>query len=457
MAAKKAKISKRVVDTLKPGETVWDTEIAGFGIRCQTRDKVYILKKRINGRQRWLTIGKHGEPFTADLARDEALILLGDIKKGNDPALEREKRKNQPTVANLMQRYLEEHAFEHKKASSAKEDEANIRNHIVPHLGNRQVIDLTVSDIDALKRAIKAGGGISQIAKDEPAPRLKGGPGAANRCLALLSKAMNLAIKWGWRADNPVSHVSKYKENKIERFLSETEIAAIAGALRKAELDGASPYAIAAIRLLMFTGARRGEILTLKWSEVHFDKDLILLGDSKTGAKPIYLNAPAKDVLAGLPKQKDNPYVICGTNQGKHLTNLKRLWQNVRNQATLDIWANTVPALNEFLQSQKETPPAQAISATARYAKKEGLELPSGVLDVRIHDLRHTFASVGAMGGLSLHMIGKLLGHKQAGTTQRYAHLADNPILDASNKISAKLADCMNLDTLTAKTEIQRG
>ena len=165
MTTRTDKITKRMVDALKPGETVWDTAVAGFGVRCQKRDKVYILKKRINGRQRWITIGKHGEftvgddnkVLTADTARNEARILIGDIKKGNDPATEREKRKSRPTIEDLMQRYLADYAHEHKKPSSVREDEANIRNHILPHMQKVHVADLSITDIDNFKRAVKSG------------------------------------------------------------------------------------------------------------------------------------------------------------------------------------------------------------------------------------------------------------------------------------------------------------
>jgi integrase len=441
MSSRKAKITKRTVDALKPGELIWDTEVAGFAIRCQKRDKVYGLKKRINGRQRWLTIGKHGEPWTVEKARDEARIQIGDIKKGKDPAAEREKRKSRPTVKDLMKRYLEDHAYQHKKATSVHEDEANIKNHILPHMQTQYVSELSIADVDAFKRAVKDG-------KPAKHPRakggnLKGGSGAANRCLALLSKAINLAIRWGWRTDNPVTHVSKYPENKIERFLSELEFDAISNAMREEEAKGGNPYAIAALRLLIFTGARRGEILSLKWSEVHLDRGLILLGDSKTGAKPIYLNPPAQKLLSEIPKQKNNPYVICGLKEGSHLINLKRLWTNIRERATLEIWTGNseIAEFCQALEAEKNRP--ARFSEVIRHCEEEGMNPQGGVIDVRIHDLRHSFASVAAASGMSLPMIGKLLGHSQAATTARYAHLADDPIKQANDAIGVRLQGLM--------------
>lgn len=383
-----AKITKRTVDALKPGELAWDSDIRGFGVRCQRKAKTYVLKFRHGGRQRWITIGKHGSPWTPDRARQEALRLLGSIADGVDPAEMRDSMKGRPTVQMLCERFLEEYAVEHKKPLSQANDRANSRNHIVPLLGKLFVADVTRADIDRFKRAVKDG----KTAKDvKIGPRRRvivtGGPGVANKSLALLSKMFNVAERWGLRPDgsNPCRHVQKYRGNAYERFLSEEEFGRLGDVLKAAENDGSeSPYAIAALRLLIFTGARLSEILNLEWSQVDFDRAMLLLPDSKTDKKAIYLSAPALEILSAVPRMANNPYVICGGVEGRHLVNLQKPWSHIR--------------------------------------KKAGLE------DVRIHDLRHTFASVGAAGGLSLLEIGKLLGHNQAATTLRYTHVYANPL-----------------------------
>mgnify|MGYP002640463605 CR=1 FL=1 len=339
MATIKAKITKQRINSLLKGDIVWDTEIAGFCARRQVKAIVYCLKKRFNGKQLWLTIGKHGEPWTPDTARDEAKILLGQIAANIDPSQIRDTLKDRPTVEELCHRFIEEYAKEHKKASSVNLDQMNINNHILPLLGKKYVIDTSLADIDTFKRSVKAGKTARGLIKGKTtgSPVL-GGEGAANRCLSLLSTVFNFAIKLGIRMDNPVTHVEKYKERKIERYLSEKEFVALAEAIEQFSKTKSNPYPIAAVKLLIFTGARRNEILTLKWSEVDLAQGIISLTNSKTGPKPIYINAPAREVLSTLPRQKDNPYVICGALKQAHLVNIRKPWLRIRSIATITLW-----------------------------------------------------------------------------------------------------------------------
>jgi integrase len=218
----------------------------------------------------------------------------------------------------------------------------------------------------------------------------------------------NLAENWALRPDgsNPCRHVEKFKEHKLERFLSETELARLAETLVEAEQARIElPSVIAAIRLLLFTGARLSEILTVRWEHVNFEEHCLRLPDSKTGAKTIYLSPPALEVLNGLQRQDGNPYVIIGAKPGAHLINLRKPWHRIRTKAGLD--------------------------------------------NVRIHDLRHSFASMAVAGGLSLPVIGALLGHTQAATTQRYAHLAADPLKQAANLTGARITAAMNQGALS--------
>ena len=438
------RITKRQVDALKPGGLLWDGAVRGFGVRCQQAAKVYVLKTRVRGKQRWFTIGKHGAPWTVEKARERAERILGQVADGKDPAKERADAKDQPTMADLCQRYLDEYAGEHKKKSSVKADTSNINNHVLPLLGTEFVTDVTRADIDRFKRSVKDG----KTAKERGPERrggaaVRGGAGAANRCLALLSKMFNLAERWGLRPDgsNPVRHVAKYPEGKRERYLSEAEIAALADTLKGIEkTDG--PFIPAAVRLLLFTGARLGEILTLKWEYVDIDLARLTLPDSKTGAKVVYLSAPALAVLADLPRIEGNPFVICGHVEGAALVNLQKPWARIREKATLKLWASDdhLGPLVAELTPKDGKPSLAAIEAEG---KKRKLTVPKGIMDVRIHDLRHSYASIGASGGLSLPMIGKLLGHTQAATTARYAHLADDPLRAANEAIGQQIAAAM--------------
>lgn len=306
-------------------------------------------------------------------------------------------------MKDLCERFLEDYAAEHKRPSSLYNDQANIQNHVIPLLGQLHVVDATRADIDRFKRAVKDG----KTAKDvKLGPRRRaivtGGPGVSNKCLALLSKMFNMAERWGMRPDgtNPCRHVQKYRSQPQERFLSAQELARMADVLAAVEKKATeTPFVVAAVRLLVFTGARMGEILSLEWAHVDIDNAMLFLPESKSGKKVIYLSAPALGVLASIPRMENNPFVICGEKGGAHLVNLQKPWTRIR--------------------------------------KLAGLE------DVRIHDLRHSFASIAASGGLSLPMIGKLLGHTQAATTQRYAHLAADPLKAANEAIGQRIAAAM--------------
>jgi integrase len=227
-------------------------------------------------------------------------------------------------------------------------------------------------------------------------------PYQANRLLAVLRKLFNWAEARGYRQDasNPCRHVERNPEKARERFLSAAELARLGAALDEAGRAGeVSPWMVAAMRLLVLTGARLSEILTLRWDHVALDRAELRLPDSKTGAKTIHLPPPAVELLAALPRLAGNPFVICGRREGRHLVNLEKPWRAVRARAGLD--------------------------------------------DVRLHDLRHSFASVAAAGGMSLPVIGALLGHSQPATTARYAHLAADPLKAAAAAIGERLAGAM--------------
>lgn len=302
------------------------------------------------------------------------------VEAGGDPAADKIARREAPTVAHLAERFLVEHAEAKRKASTAAEYRRLIDRIILPALGGRKAADVTRPEVAKLHHSLRAG------------------PYQANRTLAVLSKMFNIAERWGLRPDstNPCRHVEKYQERKRERILSTDELARLGDAL--AAYDG-SPYCVAAMRLLVFTGARLGEVLGLRWEWVDFERGEARLPDSKTGAKTLHLPPPALEVLAALPRLADNPYVITGARAGAALVNLEKPWRAIRAAAGLD--------------------------------------------GVRLHDLRHAFASVAAASGLGLPIIGKMLGHTQAATTHRYAHLASDPVKAAAAMVAGKIAAAM--------------
>jgi integrase len=225
----------------------------------------------------------------------------------------------------------------------------------------------------------------------------------ANPCLEMISKMFNLAEMWGLRPDgsNPRKHIKKYPEEKRERFLSPAELRRVGEVLRDVEEEGIElPSSIVAARLLMLTGCRLGEIMTLQWEHVDIPGKALRLSDSKTGAKVVHLGQTAVELLEKIERVEGNPWVIIGTKPGARLTDLQPFWQRVRARA--------------------------------------------GLKDVRIHDLRHTFASTAVAAGQGLPMIGKLLGHTQVQTTARYAHLAADPVKTAADQVSASIAAALN-------------
>lgn len=382
----KLKLTKRAVEAAKPVDRdiiLWDNELKGFGCKITPKGKrVYFAYYRTReGRQRRPTIGVHGAT-TCEKARETAREWLAD--RDSDPSGERQARKDAPIVAEFARRYMEQHAETKKRAKSVDNDRRMLDRFILPAFGNRKLAEVTREDVWKLHH------------------RLEGTPYQANRVLALISKMFNLAERWGLRPDgtNPCKHVARYRERKRGRFLSEAELARLSQVLAEAEQTCTeTPVVIAAIRLLLFTGARLSEILTLGWEHVDVEGECLRLPDSKTGPKVVYLPPAALEILAGLEHHEDNPYVIAGAKLGKHLINLQKPWSRIRAKAGLD--------------------------------------------DVRIHDLRHSFASMAVAGGLSLPVIGALLGHTQPATTARYAHLADDPLKRAANLTGARIAAAM--------------
>ena len=368
-----------------PRQTLWDTELRGFGCRVQRGGgKSYVLQYRAgSGRGaplRKLTIGRHGSPWAPETARGEAKRLLGVIEGGGDPAADKIARTQSPTISDLAERFLAEHAESKRKTSTALEYRRLLDRLILPALGKRKVADVARGDIAKLHHANR------------------GAPYQANRVLAVLSKMFNLAERWGLRPDssNPCRHVEKFGERKRERMLSPVELARLGDALAA---HNGSPYAVAAVKLLVFTGARLGEVLGLRWEWVNFERGEARLPDSKSGAKTLHLPPPALAVLALLPRLDGNPHLIVGAKEGAALVNLEKPWRAIRAAAGLD--------------------------------------------DVRLHDLRHAFASVAASSGMGLPIIGKMLGHTQAATTARYAHLASDPVKAAAAAVAGKIAAAM--------------
>jgi len=377
------------IDALPPAIRVqafyWDEALKGFGIKVMASGKkIFVVQYRAaDGTARRTVLGDY-TLLTIDQARTKAIVLMHDVSLGKDPVGERQKDRSAPTMKDLCEHYMQKHALLKKKVSSAKEDQRIINRNILPVLGSKKVAEVTRADI-------------TQMHYD-----LRDTPTHANRVRVLLCMMFNLAEKWEWRPDhsNPTKHVDPYKEKKRDRYLSQDELARLNAAINEAERRCIIDMrAIAALKLLILTGCRHNEIVKLKWESVDFDHRCLRLPDSKTGPKDVQIGALALKVLEDMPRFQDNPYVFPGRSADNGWKDLQRSWDIIRKKA--------------------------------------------GIPDVRIHDLRHTFASVAVNMGEALPMIGKLLGHSQLKTTERYAHVAVAPQLAAADRISAMIAGMM--------------
>ncbi len=380
------KITKRSVDAAEPSDKdcyLWDDELTGFALKVTPAGrKVYLVQYRIGGRKgrtRRVTLGRHGI-ITSDQARMDAKTVLRTVARGDDPSEVRDQRKQIQRVGELLDQFLDDHVDARLKSRSSVEYRRLIDKLVLAQLRRKPILEITRPDIVRLHVS------------------LKNTPYQANRLLAVLSKFFSWCEKNGYRPDfsNPAYHVEKFKEAKRKRFMSEEEIARLGDTLAEVETEKTvSPFVIAAIRLLALTGARLNEIIALRWEYVDFEEQFLDLPDSKTGAKRIYLNPPAMQVLADIPRLEGNPYVICGKKQGAHLVNLQKPWRKIRKQA--------------------------------------------GLGDMRIHDLRHSYASIAVASGMSLPLIGALLGHSQPQTTAGYAHFSDDPLKSAARTVGDRI------------------
>ena len=385
------KITKRMVDGLSahgnPG-VVWDRDLPGFGVRLYLTGRItYVVQSRGPNGSRRVTLGKHGA-ITADRARKRAAVAIDRIKAGEDPLPGGSEPKTERTVGELAQQLLVRYVDVQCKDSTAKRYRQLLRSHIVPALGEMPVAAVEREHIAALHHALREK------------------RGTANNVLWVLSKMFSLAEAWGRRpaGTNPCRSVRPYKMRRRERFLSRAEYRRIGRALGEAESNGwAWPPAVAAIRLLMLTGCRREEIATLRWDDVDRTARHLRLRDSKTGARMIPLTPTVLEVLSGISRIDGNPWVFVGLKPGTHVSQLTAHWH--------------------------------------RFRRKAGL---AGLEDVRLHDLRHSYASRALVLGESLSMIGKLLGHKSMDTTARYAHLAR----DTEKASAAKVAGSIEANIL---------
>ena len=399
------KLTKRAVEAITPTDKpvfVWDEQMPGFGVKVLPNgQRRYLVKYRVGtGRtapQRWYMIGTHGA-ITLDQARESAQQVLAAVARGEDPQKTKLDLRSAPTLADLWKRYETEH-MPRKKSSSIINDVQKWKDYIEPRIGCRKIADVDRNDISRLHSSLNET------------------PYQANRVVALLSMLFNLAEGWGMRQDgtNPCRHVKKFPEEPRQRYLTTAEIERLGDALRDGlATQSETPYMVAAVRLLLLTGARLNEILTTEWEWVDLERCVIELPDSKTGRKPLFLGDAAVQVLRdllALPGADTNAFVIHGRVKGQPLVNLTKPWKRICDRA--------------------------------------------GLPGVRLHDLRHTAASIGVGQGMGLPIIGRLLGHTQASTTQRYSHVDIDPALKAANQIGDAVSKSLGISSVDKEAPVK--
>ncbi|MFV2001978.1 MAG: tyrosine-type recombinase/integrase, partial [Paracoccaceae bacterium] len=378
------KLTKTAVDRLAAEQVdvvFWDRALPGFGVRIKPSGaKSYVVqyRNRASGRSRRKTIGRHGPLLSLHEARTIARGYLSDVVRGGDPAAEAQGARTAPTIGTLAEHYLSGHAIPKKRPNSVKNDRAMLDRFILPRLGNRKVSEIGHQDVQVLHNAMRKT------------------PYQANRTLSLLSKMFELSVRWGWRADNPARGVEKFHEEKRHRWLSDGEISRLKDALDQHP----NRLAANAIRFQLLTGARIGEVLTAKWSDLDLDRGVWIKPSHHTKQKRtehLPLSGAALDLLLLMKEAytRNSVYLYPGRNPDKPLADLKRFWKSILAMSEIE--------------------------------------------DYRIHDNRHTHASQLVSSGVSLAIIGRLLGHTNPITTQRYAHLADEPLRQAAEIMANKM------------------
>ena len=397
---KRQKLTEKLVKNAQPVEgkdyQLFDSELRAFAlIVYRSGSKAFTIDYRHAGRPRRMVFGRWPE-WSVSAARIRAKELRRDVDAGYDPLKQRQQMREQPRIRDLIDRYLIEHASKLAKTNEA-DQHSMMEKLVAPHWENRLVSEITRSDVEQLLTKVAEGRARPHKAKPNNRARKLQGPKKtpirANRVGEALRKAFSLAIEWGWREDNPASGFYRRLENPRERFLTKDEIDRLVNALDHDEDQRAADI----IRICMLTGARVGEVRQSRFEQFNLDL-LIWTKPASTTKQRRMHRVPISENVAAIVRQRQlvvpnsSPWVFPGDVAGQPVIEIRRFWKRIQREAQIE--------------------------------------------DVRIHDLRHTFASLLVSGGASLEMIGKLLGHTQLQTTQRYAHLLDAPLREGVNAVA---------------------
>jgi integrase len=408
----KGAVTQRSVAAIRPGDRdqfLWDDKLPGFGLRCLkgTGRKCFVVQWKRDGRTRQLVLGLY--PIVkAEEARRNAVEILAAVGRGEDPAAERDAAKASPTFVEVCDRWLALGVGPKgklKRATTLAMDRGRVEAHIRPHvLGRMRVRAVTGADVWRwLADVIEGKTAVDVAVPGKPRSRriVKGGPAAGARTLRMLRAAFAYAVRQGLIADNPARevHPPENAERERERFLSPDELVRLGEALSAAEQAGTAWQAIGCIKLLLATGLRRDEALSLRWSDIDFDRRRLILPETKTGRSVRPLSRPAMAILTGFRGLSRGSWVFPATKGQGHYVGLQKVWSKVRSAAGLD--------------------------------------------DVRLHDLRHTVGATAVGSGASLIVVGRLLGHRKARSTERYAHVAPDTATAAADDVAGAISDAI--------------
>jgi len=398
------KLTKRVVEAAEVREkdyVIWDDELPGFGLRVfKSGKRSYVLQYRAAGRSRRYSIGLHGM-WTADTARKEARVQLGKIAQGENPAEARQADRNAMTVSELAERYIEAmdaglimgKGGRPKRPSTIYVNKGQLRGHIIPLIGQRRVQDLTKADVTRMMNDVIAGK-TKAVKKTKKRGKsiLRGGRGTASKCVGLTGSMLTYAISMGIIEHNAAHGIRKPKDQVRDRRLSEDEYRELGRTLSKAEEGADLAWTVGITRLLALTGCRRGEVISLKWSEVDFENSCLRLEDSKEGASIRPIGLPAIELLEAHRETATNDFVFPGKRGADTYGGLPRQWRKMFGDSELS--------------------------------------------DLTAHVLRHSFASVANDLGFTESTIATLLGHSTHSITSKYIHSLDSVLVMAADTVA---------------------
>ncbi len=421
-----AKLTKRAIDSFRHRggwDVRWDGAIPGFGVRIYpSGKKAFVLSYRVQGQKRLGVLGRYGVDLTLDQARTKAAKFLTKIRDSIDPFAEQRSAAKGSTFGDLIDHYIEAYAKPRKK--TWREDEKRLKRHIPARWRTRRAQDISHQNIAKLHGEIGATA-----------------PYEANRLVACLHRMFKLARSWGMVPEdtlNPVTGIEKFHERKRKRWARPEEVRALAWAIDQEP----NIYVRAALWLYLLTGLRKSELLTARRADIDWARAQLRLPDTKAGEEQFaVLSGPAIAILRAVPALARNPYILPGAKKSAHLVNIDKPWRKIRKRATVYLWAHSPDQQVSGLVARLTAKLGQKPSHEQCLSAATELELPAGLVDLRLHDLRRTVGSWLSQDAIDLNTIKEALRHSEISTTLTYARLGADPAREAMEAYGQRLLE----------------